>query len=131
MPTAKGTFSVKITPLAGEEDMPFARMRIDKVISGDLEATTVGQMMAFRSAVEGSAGYVAEEIVTGSLEGRSGSFVFQHASEMNRGAPTQSIRVIPDSGTDGLAGLSGSFVITIDAEGGHSYGFDYELGQTT
>ncbi|MCB9992771.1 MAG: DUF3224 domain-containing protein [Hyphomicrobiaceae bacterium] len=128
MPKATGTFNVKITPLAGEDDMPFARMRIDKVISGDLEATTVGQMLAFRSAVESSAGYVAEEIVTGSLAGRQGSFVFQHASEMNRGVPSQSIRVIPDSGTGDLTGLTGSFVISIDAQGGHTYVFDYELG---
>lgn len=35
--------------------------------------------------------------------------------------------VVKDCGTGDLAGLSGELTIIIDAKGGHSYLFDYEL----
>ncbi|MDN7143672.1 DUF3224 domain-containing protein [Pseudomonas sp. JQ170] len=85
-----------------------------------------GAIWSFRSSVQGSAGYVAMEAVHGTLRCLSGSFVLQHSSTMNRGAPVQSITVVPDSGTEALCGLAGSLVITI-ADGQHSYKFDYAL----
>ena len=45
---------------------------------------------------------------------------------MDRGAPSQSITVVPDSGTGELAGLTGRFTIII-AQGQHSYEFTYSL----
>jgi hypothetical protein len=45
---------------------------------------------------------------------------------MTRGVGELTITVIPDSGTDQLAGLSGKMNIII-AEGQHSYEFDYML----
>ncbi|VVD91703.1 hypothetical protein PPN31114_01695 [Pandoraea pneumonica] len=101
-------------------------MSLDKTFRGDLVATSQGEMLAFRSSVQGSAGYVAMETVHGTLHGRSGSFVLQHSSTMTRGVPAQSITVVPDSGTDALSGLTGSLVITI-ADGKHTYVFDYAL----
>ena len=74
-------------------------------------AASRGEMIAFRSATAGSAGYVAMETVRGRLDGRDGSFVLQHSSTMNRGQPTQSITVVPDSGTGALAGLAGRMTI--------------------
>jgi hypothetical protein len=84
-------------------------------------------MIAFRSAVSGSAGYVAMETVRDTLDGRAGSFVLQHSSTMTRGEPAQSITVVPDSGTDALAGLSGRMVVDIATGGAHAYRFDYTL----
>jgi hypothetical protein len=102
-------------------------MILDKQFHGDLEATSKGQMLAAGTAVQGSAGYVAMERVTGTLNGRSGTFVLQHSGTMNRGAPHLTLTVVPDSGTGELEGLAGS--MTIDrAEGKHSYGFEYTLG---
>jgi len=83
-------------------------------------------MLAAQTGVKGSAGYVAMERVTGILQGRSGSFVLQHAGTMNRGVPTLSVTVVPDSGTEQLAGLSGKMNIII-ADGKHSYEFDYTI----
>jgi hypothetical protein len=48
---------------------------------------------------------------------------------MTRGALQLSITVVPDSGTDQLAGLAGTMSITM-AEGKHSYDFTYTLTQT-
>ena len=70
--------------------------------------------------VKGSAGYVAIERVTGMLQGRTGSFVLQHSGTLTRGAPQQSITVVPDSGTGQLAGLTGKMTINI-VDGKHSY----------
>lgn len=126
---AKGTFVVKLLPLTVEgqpEGTKLARMSIDKTISGDLVATTAGQMLSAMSEVKGSAGYVAIERVDGTLNGRRGTFVLQHSGTMNRGAPSLSVTVVPDSGTGELAGLIGEFKIII-AEGKHSYEFSYSL----
>jgi hypothetical protein len=84
-------------------------------------------MLSAGTGVQGSAGYVAIEKVSGSLQGRVGTFVLQHVGILNRGASQLSITVVPDSGTDGLAGLSGKMDIKNDA-GKHSYTFDYTFG---
>ena len=126
---ARGEFTVKLQPLAMEgqpEGSRLARMSIDKTITGDLVATTAGQMLSAMTGVKGSAGYVALERVSGVLHGRRGSFVLQHSGTMNHGTPSLSVTVVPDSGTGELAGLSGQFNITI-AGGRHSYEFSYTL----
>ncbi|VWB46777.1 hypothetical protein BAR24066_02108 [Burkholderia arboris] len=126
---ASGPFEVKLNPeslSAVAESSGLGRMSLDKQFHGNLEAVSHGEMLAFRSSVQGSAGYVAMETVQGALGGRNGSFVLQHSSTMTRGQPQQSITVVPDSGTGELLGLSGSMIIHID-NGRHSYSFDYEL----
>jgi len=86
-------------------------------------------MLAVTTSVEGSAGYVGMEHVTGTLKGHSGTFALQHTGTMTRGAPQLSVTVVPDSGTDQLEGLAGKMQIII-ADGKHSYEFDYSLGET-
>ncbi|HMM67686.1 MAG TPA: DUF3224 domain-containing protein, partial [Dokdonella sp.] len=85
------------------------------------------EMLSAMTSMKGSAGYVAIERVVGSLQGRRGSFVLQHSGTMNRGEPSLSVTVVPDSGTGELEGLSGTLGITV-REGIHCYGFDYQLG---
>lgn len=128
---ATGTFEVKLdaqapdTKAGGEA---LGRMLLDKQFHGDLEATSKGTMLAASTSVKGSAGYVAIELVTGDLNGRSGSFVLQHSGTMTRGAPQLSITVVPDSGTEQLVGLSGKMAINMDG-GKHSYDFDYVFAE--
>lgn len=126
---ASGTFEVKMTPQASEDkaDPGLTRMSIDKQFYGDLAATSKGQMLAAGSGAKGSsAGYVALERVSGTLDGHSGTFVLQHSGTMTRGTPELSVTVVPDSGTGQLVGLSGKMIINI-ADGKHSYDFDYTL----
>lgn len=126
---ARGTFEVKLAPQPTAHDhapAPLGRLSIDKEFRGDLTGTSKGEMLTAGTAVRESAGYVAIERVTGTLQGRRGSFVLQHSGTMNRGVPSLLITVVPDSGTDGLAGLTGTMTITI-AEGKHSYEFEYTL----
>ena len=82
-------------------------------------------MLAFSTAVEASAGYVAIEQVSGALHGRRGTFALQHNGTMARGVGDLAISVVPDSGTDDLTGLAGQMSIAIDAAGGHTYQFEY------
>jgi hypothetical protein len=129
---ATGTFEVKVTPQTAEDssqDATLGRMSLDKQFHGDLQGESKGQMLTARTAVEGSAGYVAIERVSGVLHGRSGTFVLQHTGTMTRGALQLSITVVPDSGTDQLTGLAGTMSITM-AEGKHSYDFTYTLPRT-
>jgi Protein of unknown function (DUF3224) len=126
---ASGTFEVKLNPQPPEdktEGSTLGRMLIDKHFQGDLEASSKGQMLTAMTEVKGSAGYVAMERVTGTLKGRSGSFVLQHSGTLTSSASQQSITVVPDSGSGQLVGLAGKMTITI-ADGKHSYDFEYTL----
>jgi Protein of unknown function (DUF3224) len=127
---ASGAFDVKLTPQAAEDgDAGLGRMSIDKRFHGDLEGTSKGFMLASGTTiVKGSGGYVAMERVTGTLKGRSGSFVLQHSGTMTRGTPQLSVTVVPDSGTGQLERIAGTLTIKI-ADGKHSYEFDYTLPQ--
>ena len=126
---ATGTFDVKLTPQPADgyaDAKSLGRLTIDKTFHGDLAGTSHGQMLSAMSAVKGSAGYVAIEHVTGTLHGRSGSFVLQHSGIMQRGARQLVVTVVPDSGTGALSGLAGSLDIRI-SEGRHFYVLDYTL----
>lgn len=85
-------------------------------------------MLTAGTSVKGSAGYVAIERVSGSLKGRSGTFVLQHSGTMSRGAPQQTITVVPDSGTGQLIDLAGQMTVNI-ADGKHLYDFEYTLSE--
>lgn len=126
---ANGTFAVELKPLTFDgatDDKQLGRLSLSKHFSGDLEADSAGEMLSAMTAFEGSAGYVAIERVTGTLQGRTGSFVLQHSGAMNRGAPTLSVTVVPDSGTGELEGISGHMQIDI-RDGQHFYSFEYTL----
>jgi len=130
---ASGTFEVKLTPQPPDDPAArttIGRMSIDKQFHGDLEGISKGQMLAVNTDVQGSAGYVAMEQVSGTLHGRSGSFALQHSGVMTRGEPQLSVTVVPDSGTDQLEGLAGRMTIKI-ADGKHSYVFEYTLAETS
>ena len=126
---ATGPFDVKLAPQAPAPQIAsthIGRQTLDKQFRGDLDATSLGEMMAFMSGVPGSGAYVALERVEGALHGRRGTFVLQHTGVMNRGTPSLSVTVVPDSGTGELAGLSGAMMIHIE-NGRHSYTFEYAL----
>jgi hypothetical protein len=128
---AGGTFEVKMEPQTEDkaEGASLGRLSFAKQFHGGLEGSSKGEMLTAMSDVKGSAGYVAVERFSGLLDGRSGTFVFQHSGTMTRGSQQQNITVVPDSGTGQLVGLAGKIVITI-ADGKHSYDFEYTLAGT-
>ena len=108
-------------PTIGDGDV-LVRVRAASANAGEAR----GQMLATRTGTPGSAGYVALDRFEGTLDGRVGGFSLQHSGTMDRGAPTLSIHVIPDSGTGELAGLRGTLAIRIE-DGAHFYDFDYRF----
>jgi hypothetical protein len=133
MPQITGSFEVKIVPQKPDnppaEASKLGRMSIDKQFHGTLEAASKGEMLAIMNAETGSGGYVAMERVSGMLDGRIGSFVLQHSATMNRGVPTLSVQVAPDSGDGDLVGLSGTMNIRIET-GKHFYDFEYTIAES-
>jgi len=130
---ARGSFDVRMTLQPPDDEAAAAsvsRMSLDKQFHGDLDASSTGQMLAFGTAVEGSAGYVAMEQIAGTLHGHSGTFVLQHSGTMTRGTPHLAITVVPDSGTAELVGLVGTLAIdTVDGQ--HTYDLAYTLPETS
>ena len=126
---ASGSFVVKLTPQPAQDEVIgsfLGRLAIDKQFHGELAGTSRGEMLAAGTEVKGSAGYVAIERVTGTLQGRSGSLVLLHSGSMTRGEGKLNVTVVPDSGTGQLKGLAGSMAIDI-VEGQHLYQFQYTL----
>ena len=129
MRRATGSFEVSLEPLSNAEvssDALLGRLLLTKKFIGDLAASARGQMLSAGTSTRGSAGYVAIDQVTGTLDGRKGSFLLQHSGSMQRGVPSLSIRVVPDSGTDELAGLTGTLSINV-VDGKHFYDFLYSF----
>ncbi len=126
---ATGSFDVKMTsrpPDEKEGDARIGRMALDKHYHGDLQASGRGQMLAVMDPAKGSGGYVALEVVEGTLAGRRGTFALQHGGLMDGGRPSLTIVVVPGSGTGEFEGIAGTLAIRIE-NGKHFYDFDYAL----
>ncbi len=130
MQHAKGTFAVKMAPAAQTSTggVALARMTVTKAFSGDMAATAEGEMLTAAGAVPESAAYVLIERVTGSIDGKAGSFAFMHHATMDRGKPDQHITIVPDSGSGALTGITGAMTMRIEA-GVHHYDLAYALPQ--
>lgn len=126
---AKGSFEISMQPEPPfdlVDGVSLSRVSFDKRFTGGIEGASKVQMLAARTPVENSAGYVAVERISGKLNGKAGSFVVLHTGLMNRGEPSLTLTIVPDSGTGELAGISGSMEIGI-VEGKHFYGIEYSL----
>ena len=125
-----GEFQVKLQPLEfyaqGKDGINLGRMSLDKTFLGALDATSQGEMLSAMTPTEGSAGYVAIEQVSGTLEGKQGSFVLQHFGTMDRGKDNLVLEVVPDSGSGELTGISGKMSIKIE-NGQHFYELEYDI----
>jgi hypothetical protein len=130
MMKATGTFEVKLAPVGNDstpEGPNLARMSLDKTFSGELAGIGKGEMItAAGTAVKESAAYSAVERITGTLNGKKGSFALQHTGVMDRGKPSLNITVVPDSGTGELVGLTGKMDIIIEGKV-HKYVFEYSM----
>ena len=127
---AAGPFDVKMIPQEDKAVDGVARMLIDKQYHGDLEGTGKGQMLTGGISANKSGAYVAIEKFTGTLHGRSGSFVLHHTGIMTRGTPELTIMIAPDSGSGQLEGIAGKMTINIAPDGKHSYDLEYTLPET-
>ncbi len=127
MSTARGTFDVELSPMPPELDGAVSRFALTKRFHGDIDGTGAGVMLSAGDPQTGTAGYVAIETVRGRLGGRSGTFALQQFGTMRAGSQALHYEVVPGSGGGDLAGISGTFHLTIGEDGTHRYALDYEL----
>ena len=125
---ATGPFEVELKPDAGVS-AGYGRMTMNKHYHGALEATAVGEMLSGGDPKAGTAGYVAIETVTGTLDGRAGTFQLMQWGTMADGKREWRVGVVPGSGTGALAGISGTMTIEIAPGGKHTYRLEYELAE--
>jgi hypothetical protein len=102
MPDAHGNFTVDVHPLTPVPAEGLSRYTINKVIHGGLEATSKGEMFGAGDYKQGVAGYVGIEVVTGTLDGKQGSFALQHFATMDASGTKMQVIVAPGSGTGEL-----------------------------
>lgn len=128
MPQARGNFSVD--SWEGEtyeesEGAVLSRASLTKVFEGELEGTSSAELLL--AEAQGSRAYVGMERIDGSLNQAKGTFVVQHTAVSSKDGDRLTVTVVPDSGTGGFVGITGTMDISVDAGGGHSYIFDYSL----
>lgn len=125
---ARGEFDVRVAPLARDDDagIVLGRMSLEKTFRGALVATSKGEMLTVETRKKDSGAYAATERVTGTLEGRRGSFALVHVGTMANGGYSLTLSIVPDSGTDELTGIAGTLGIEI-REGRHYYALSYTL----
>jgi hypothetical protein len=124
---AYGTFDVTITPQPSD-DPGVGRFDVVKQWHGDLAGSGTALMLSAGDPTRKRAGYVALEVVRGTLHDHAGSFAFQQLGVMRGDVQELRYDVVPGSGTDALTGLEGSLSLVIDEDGTHRYDLAYTRG---
>ncbi|MUK00781.1 DUF3224 family protein [Vibrio cholerae] len=94
-----------------------SRVRAAKVFEGEISGSSTAELLMAGNDV--GAGYVASETFVGSVGDRSGSMTVQHWGVAEGAEAASSGHIIPGSGTDGLAGISGKAIYSQDPDGQH------------
>jgi hypothetical protein len=126
---ATSPFTVDTWDESVYDDAPtakLARTRLTKTFTGDVDGTSVVEILTVHNA-DGPAAYVGIERVDASVHGKRGTFVLQHNASVVDGVPSLTITVVPGTGSGALEGLRGNARVTIDSEGKHTFELDYEL----
>jgi hypothetical protein len=113
-------------PYAETEGTELSRVHITRTFSGDLEGESTGEIMIAKS--EGGGGYIGHDRISGTLSGKTGGFVFQHAGLMGPDGVTNTGTIVPGSGTGELEGITGDGTMLADEDGNHTLTLTYEVG---
>ena len=103
-----------------------ARLMLHRTYSGALVGESQAELLACHTA-EGVFGYVGCDHFKGTLDGRAGSFVFQHGEMHDREGTRPFGFVVTGSGTGELAGLTGDVLISVTGNGAHHLKLEYRL----
>jgi hypothetical protein len=113
-------------PYDGAEGTELSRVHISRTFTGELEGESTAELMIAKA--EAGGGYVGHDRITGSLGGKSGSFVFQHTGIMSPDGVTNTGTIVPGTGSGELEGITGDGTMLADDEGNHTLTLSYELG---
>lgn len=112
-------------PYADADGAELSRVHISRTFTGDLEGSSTAELMIAKS--EGGGGYVGHDRVSGTLQGKSGGFVFQHIGVMGPEGVTNTGLIVPGTGTGELDGMTGEGTMLADEDGNHTLTLAYEL----
>ena len=112
-------------PCGDADGVEVSRVHISRTFSGDLEGESIAELLIAKA--EAGGGYVGHDRVTGSLQGKTGGFVFQHTGLMGPDGVTNTGTIVPGTGSGELAGISGEGTMLADEEGNHTLTLAYEL----
>jgi hypothetical protein len=112
-------------PYAEADGIELSRVHISRTFSGDLEGESTAELMIAKS--EGGGGYLGHDRLSGTLGGKTGSFVFQHTGIMGPDGITNTGTIVPGSGTGELEGIKGEGTMLADDEGNHTFTLSYEV----
>lgn len=102
------------------------RAHVGKSYEGELEGEgKVEYLMMYRS--DGSADFIGYEIVEADLNGRKGSFVFEHRGFFKEGVATDTWTIAEGSGSGGLSGIKGSVQFSEGHKEEYEVTLNYEL----
>lgn len=113
-------------PYGQGEGVELSRVHITRTFTGDLEGTATAEILIGKS--EGGGGYTGHDLITGTLNGKAGSFVIQHGGIMGPAGISNAGTIVPGSGSGELEGISGDGTLLADEEGNHTLTLNYELG---
>jgi len=125
---AKATFGIKSwdekTYNEIDEGPKLTRASVTKSYQGDVDGEgKLEYLMMYRTA--GSASFMGLERLTGSVSGRSGSFVLQHSGTFEDGVAKVILSVVPGSGTGDLRGMRGEGEFTVGHQPPYAMTLDY------
>lgn len=103
-----------------------ARLTARRQYSGEIVGDSIGDMLTCQTG-EMRFGYVGMDCFVGALNGRSGSFVFQHGEMNDQGRIRAFGFIVDGSGTGELEGIAGSLEIKFTAPSEHMISFEYTL----
>jgi hypothetical protein len=135
MPQANATRSVKDWRRRAWDDTPATevtgaklfRIAMSHTYAGAIEGEGNIQYLAADNR-DGKGGFVALEKVTGSVSGKSGSFVLQQTGTVDNGVIQVTLIVVPGLGTGDLSSLSGQATIECKQhQESYPIVFEYEL----
>jgi hypothetical protein len=122
LPTTVGGIDVP------ETAAPAGAAAMVKTFTGELSGRSVTWFVGGLNSGSGAGTYVAVESFEGTLGEVSGTFGFVHAASTHgTDRYDEYFTLVPDSGTGGLAGISGQGSLCIEEDGTHRVQLEYAL----
>jgi hypothetical protein len=128
MSTANAHFAIKAwdeKPFSEGPDLPkLTRASVTKKLTGDITGDGhVEYLMAYRP--DGTASFTGLERVTGTLAGKTGTFVLERRGVFEAGQAKESYSVVAGSGTGELRGLRGEGRTSVGHGMEHPFTLEY------
>ncbi|MDP2772714.1 MAG: DUF3224 domain-containing protein [Nocardioides sp.] len=107
----------------------FGLAHMVKTFEGDLTGRSITWFLGCLNEQTGAGTYAALEAVEGTLHGRRGAFNIVHAASTHgTDRYDEHVVIVPGSGTEELAGISGRGTLVVEDDGAHRLELEYELG---